>query len=87
MSVPSPIVGVVTVPARAVHFDIQQQVATMLQGVAPGRTMAVLNIPTSKGINIAVAHKFNDHWSTALWIGKSGWDAPPEGALTVAFSR
>lgn len=84
---PAPIAGVVTVPTRAVHLDIQQQVATMLQGVEPGKTMAVLNIPTSKGFNLAVAHKFNNHWSTALWIGKAGWDAAPQGALTVAYSR
>jgi hypothetical protein len=83
-----PISGVVVVPTKAVHIDIVQEVATMLQGIEAGKTMAVLNIRTSKGVNIAVAHKFNQRWSTALWIGKSGWDeAPPEGGITVAYSR
>jgi hypothetical protein len=84
----APVTGVVTVPARAVHIDIQQEVAAVLQGVEPGKTMAVLNLRTSRGVNLAIAHKFNDRWTTALWVGKSGWDqALPEGGITVAYSR
>jgi len=83
--------GVVTVPQSSVHLDIQRQVTQFLQGVQPGTTMAVLNLHSKSGVNLAVAHKFGDHWDTALWIGKSGWDTPlkdsVEGGVTLTYSR
>ena len=85
---PVPFGGVVTVPQSSVHLDIQRHVAQMLEGVPEGRTMAVVSILTDKGLNLAVAHKFNQAWSTALWVGKSGWDKEPlAGGVTVSFSR
>jgi hypothetical protein len=82
-----PVPGVVVVPAKAVHIDIQQEVATMLKGIEPGKTMAVLNVRTGAGVNLAVAHKFNERWQTQFWIGKAGWQQPIEGGVTVAYSR
>lgn len=79
--------GVAVVLTEAVHLDIQQEVATMLAGVAPGRTMAVFTIKTARGVNLAVAHKWDHAWSTHLWIGKSGWDQPVAGGVALAFSR
>lgn len=79
--------GVATVRTPAVHLDIQREVAAMLAGVGAGRTMAVLTVRTGRGINLAVAHKWNHQWSTELWVGKSGWDQPVAGGVAVAFSR
>lgn len=79
--------GVITVPGKSVHIDIQQEVATMLQGIEDGKTMAVLNVRTGAGVNLALAHKFNDRWQTQFWIGSKGWQQPIEGGVTVAYSR
>jgi hypothetical protein len=79
--------GVVIVPPRAVHLDIKAQVAKALAGVDPGDTMAVLSVQTKAGFNLAVAHKFNDEWQVAAYIGKSGWQSPVEGGVSVSYSR
>ena len=79
--------GVVTVPTTSVHLDIQEQVRKSLAGLPEGRTMAVLNVTTQKGINLAIAHKLNDHFEVVGYIGKSGWDQPVEGGVAVAFAR
>lgn len=79
--------GVVTVPAKSIHIDIRREVAKVLEGVDPGETMAVLNVQTGRGINLALAHKFNDEWQVDLYVGKSGWQSPVEGGVTVSFSR
>ena len=84
---PVPFGGVITVPAKAVHLDIKAQVAKALEGVDKADTMAVVNVRTGAGINLAVAHKFNDEWDVALWVGKSGWQSPLEYGATVSFSR
>lgn len=85
-----PLSGVVTVPTMAIHESIQRHVTESLKGVEPGRTMAVLSIHTEKGVNLAIAHKFNDQWNAVLWVGKSGWDKPlsrPDGGVSISYSR
>lgn len=84
---PVPFAGVVRVPAKAVHIDIQKQVATLLAGVPQGQTMAVVNVVTGAGVNLAIAHKAGKHWTVGMYVGKSGWDQPIEGGASVAFSR
>ena len=83
---PQPI-GVITVPTTSVHLDIQEQVRKSLAGLPSGQTMAVLNVTTGKGINLAVAHKLNQHFEVVAYVGKSGWDQPVEGGVSVSFSR
>lgn len=82
-----PFGGVVTVPASSVHLDIKRQVAQALEGVKPGQTMAVLNVRTGAGVNLALAHRLNNAWTVEMYIGKSGWLAPVTGGATVSFSR
>ena len=82
-----PLTGVVTVPTTSVHLDIQEQVRKSLAGLPTGQTMAVLNVTTKSGVNLAVAHKFNEHFEVVSWIGKSGWQKPVEGGVSVSFSR
>jgi hypothetical protein len=84
---PVPFGGVVVAPSSAIHLDIKRQVAQVLEGVEPGETMAVVNVRTGSGVNLAVAHKFNDEWQVDLWVGKSGWDKPIEYGATLSFSR
>lgn len=89
-----PFGGVVTVPTQAVHIDIQDQVMKSLAGVGAGKTMAVVNVQTGKGMNLAIAHRetvedgfLKGEWTVATWVGKSGWNAPVVGGATVAWSR
>lgn len=82
-----PLQGVVTMAPSSIHLDIREQVAKSLAGVPDGKTMAVVNVTTKAGVNLAIAHKFNDHWMVDLYVGKSGWQSPVEGGATVAFSR
>ena len=83
--------GVVTVPARDVHIDIQAEVAKSLKDVPDGKTMAILSLQTHAGGNLAVAHRFNKHWGVVAWVGKSGWDQPLKrsaaGGVSIAYSR
>ena len=82
-----PFAGVVTVPPQSVHQTIKQQVDDALRGVKEGKTMAVLTVKTGAGANLAIAHKINDHFEVVSWIGKSGWQKPIEGGVSVSFSR
>lgn len=84
--------GVVTMPPESVHQSIKAQVDAALAGVKAGRTMAILNVHTHKGVNLAVAHRFSDHFEVVAYVGKSGWDRPldtssVEGGVSVAYSR
>jgi hypothetical protein len=79
--------GVQSVPAQSVHQLIKSQVDEALRGVKDGKTMAILTVKTGSGANIAVAHKVNDHFEVVSWIGKSGWQKPLEGGVSVAYSR
>ena len=86
--------GVVTVPPEAVHIDIHDQVMKSLAGIKDGKTMAVVNVQTGRGMNLAVAHReqvaegiWKGSWTVATWIGKSGWSEPIAGGATVAWSR
>lgn len=91
----TPFAGVVTVPAESVHQSIKEQVAATLQGVKAGKTMAVLSIKTGSGANLAIAHRdtFDSgilkgtEWEVVSWVGKSGWQKPVNGGVSVAFSR
>ncbi|NBR87822.1 MAG: hypothetical protein EB141_12695 [Verrucomicrobia bacterium] len=84
---PQTFAGVVTAAPQSVHLSIKEQVEAALQGVKEGRTMAILNVKTGSGLNLAVAHKFNDQWEVITYVGKSGWQKPIEGGVSVAFSR
>lgn len=79
--------GVVTVPPGAVHASIKAQVDAALHGVKQGKTMAILTVKTGAGANLAVAHKFNEHWEIVSYVGKSGWQTPIEGGVSVSYSR
>lgn len=93
--VPQSFAGVVTTAPTDVHQSIREQVSSTLQGVKEGRTMAILNIKTGSGVNLAVAHKHTvetgifkgGEWEVLTYIGKSGWQKPIEGGVSVAFSR
>ena len=82
-----PFAGVVVVPPQSVHQTIKQQVDDALRGVKEGKTMAVLTVKTGAGANLAIAHKINDHFEVVSYIGKSGWQSPISGGVSVAFSR
>lgn len=89
-----PPTGVVTVPPSAVHLDIHKAVQQALQGVKDGQTMAVVNVQTGRGVNLAIAHRervttgvFKGDWIVETWVGKSGWQQPVEGGATLAWSR
>lgn len=79
--------GVVQVPEQSVHQSIKSQVDAALQGVKAGKTMAILTVKTGTGANLAVAHKFNEHFEVVSWIGKSGWQSPVEGGVALTYSR
>lgn len=86
--------GVVTVPASAVHIDITDQVMKILEGVEDGKTMAVVNVQTRRGINLAIAHRervadgiWKGSWTVATYVGKSGWSEPVAGGATIAWTR
>lgn len=92
---PTPLVGVVTVPSESVHVSIRAQVDAALQGVKQGKTMAVLTVKTERGVNLAIAHRdaftsglLKDvEWQVVLYAGKSGWDRPVDGGVSVSFTR
>lgn len=86
----TPLPGVATVfdVRNTIGADLQRQVALELDKAQPGSTMVALNIQTTKGINLVVASRSKDgHWTTGLWIGKSGWDTPVkkgwEGGVSI----
>lgn len=85
--VPQPFAGVVTVAPQSVHQSIKAQVDNALQGVKEGKTMAILNVKTGSGLNLAVAHKLNENWEVISYVGKSGWQKPIDGGVSIAFSR
>lgn len=82
-----PFAGVVTVEPQSVHQSIKAQVDDALRGVKEGKTMAILTVQTGSGLNMAVAHRFNEHFEVVSWVGKSGWQKPIEGGVSVVFSR
>lgn len=88
---PQNFAGVVTAPSSAIHESIKRQTAELLKGVPDGKTMAVVSVHTQAGVNLALAHKFNEHFEVVGWIGKSGWDKPllsrPAGGVSLAFAR
>lgn len=93
--VSQPFAGVVTVHPQSVHQTIKEQVDAALKGVKEGKTMAVLNVKTGSGLNLAVAHRIpvesgilkGGEWEIVTWVGKSGWQKPIEGGVSVSFSR
>lgn len=85
--VPQAFAGVVTVAPQSVHQSIKSQVDAALKGVKEGKTMAILTVKTGSGLNLAVAHKLNDHFEVVSWVGKSGWQKPIEGGVSVSYSR
>lgn len=79
--------GVVVVPPTAVHLDIHRQVAQVLKDLPPGKTRALVSVETTVGFNLAVAHKFDEHWLVEAWVGKAGWGKQPvAGGVQVMFS-
>lgn len=85
MTLPGGRAPVQSVPGVATVFDVknvigadlQRQVQLELEKAPPGATTVALNIETQKGVNLAIASRSkNGHWTTALWVGKSGWDQP-----------
>lgn len=75
----TPLPGVATVfdVRNNISDDLQRQVQLELEKAPPGATTVALNIETQKGVNLAIASRSRDgHWTTGLWIGKSGWDQP-----------
>lgn len=88
--VTQPFAGVVTVAPQAVHQSIKSQVDAALQGVKAGKTMAVLNVKTGSGLNLAIAHRgeiAGGEWEVVTWIGKSGWQKPLDKGVSISFSR
>jgi len=79
--------GVTVVPPAAVSIDIHRQVQLLLNSLPAGRTRAMVSIETRSGVNLAVAHKFDDHWAVEAWVGKSGWDKPVAGGAMLVFSH
>jgi len=90
-----PAVGVAWTPVPAtggfvtpIHQQIQDQVTQVLGEIPPGKeTIAAVTIRTGRGVNLAFAHKIDDHWKVAAWVGKSGWNAPVEGGAAVTFIK
>jgi hypothetical protein len=77
MSETLPGVAVVPFPAATLSDDLQRQVALELEKVPAGATTAALNVQTRTGVNLVIASRSADGKMTAaLWIGKSGWNAP-----------
>lgn len=94
--IPQSFAGVAVAAPQSVHQTIKSQVDAALQGVKEGQTMAVLNVKTGTGVNLAVAHRSaviehgllkGGSWEVVSWIGKSGWHAPIDKGVSVAFSR
>jgi hypothetical protein len=85
--VPQSFAGVATVPPQSVHQSIKDQCDAALKGVKEGKTMAILNVKTGAGVNLAIAHKLGEHFEIVSYIGKSGWQKPMEDGVSVAFSR
>lgn len=72
----------------SIHQQIQDQVAKALGDIPPGRsTIAAVSVTTGAGINLAIAHKVDDKWKVAAWVGKSGWDKPIEGGASITFTQ
>lgn len=74
-----PLPGVTTVfdIKNTISSQLEHQVLVALEKANPGSTTVALNIETQKGINLAIATRSKDgHWTTGMWIGKSGWDQP-----------
>lgn len=79
--------GVAVVPPQVVHFDIHEQVMQSLAGLPVNHTVAIVRLQTGSGINMAVAHKFDDNWTVEAFVGKTGWQRPVHGGAQVVFSR
>lgn len=93
--VPQGFAGVVTVAPQSVHQSIKSQVDAALKGVKEGKTMAVLNVKTGAGLNLAIAHRRTietgilkgGEWEVVTWVGKSGWSKPIDKGVSVSFTR
>jgi hypothetical protein len=84
---PQAFAGVVSVGPQSVHQSIKSQVEDALRGVKDGKTMAILTVKTGAGANLAVAHKINEQWEAIMFVGKSGWQQPIQGGVSVTYSR
>ena len=90
-----PFAGVVTVAPQSVHQSIKSQVDDALRGVKEGKTMAVLNVKTGSGLNLAIAHRDvfktgmleGAQWEVVAWVGKSGWQKPLDKGVSISFSK
>jgi len=75
----TPLPGVATVfdVKHTISADLERQVLLEMEKAPPGATTLAFNIHTRTGINLAIVNRSTGgHVSTALWIGKSGWDQP-----------
>lgn len=92
---PAPTAGVAWVPVvegptptTPISQQIQDQVARVLGTIPPGKsTIAAVTVATGSGFNLAFAHKVDDQWKVAAWVGKSGWDQPISGGASLTFVK
>ena len=78
--------GVAVADPGVISASIQRQVAAALTAIPAGKRGALLAAVTERGVNLVVAHKVNDNWHVAAWLGKSGWDRPIEGGVATQLT-
>lgn len=75
--------GVIMNAPPAVLLDaITKQVRDAVATLPEGSRGALVGVATTKGINLAVVSKVNQHVDVTAWVGRS-WGAPIDGGAAV----
>jgi hypothetical protein len=64
--------------------SLKSRVHQALAEIPDGKQGAIVGIATEKGVNLVVAHRANDRWMVASWIGKEWGGAVTGGAFVKA---
>ena len=78
-----PLSGVaMNAPPASLMDAVTKQVKDAVATLPPGAKGALVGIATTKGVNLALVSKVNNHVDVTAWVGKS-WGTPVNGGAAV----
>lgn len=73
------------VPPGPIASSLKSHVYAALAEIPDGKQGALVGVATESGVNLVVAHRVDDRWTVAAWVGKT-WDKPVEAGAYVKAS-
>lgn len=73
------------VPPGPIASMLKQQVHQALSEIPEGKQGALVAVATESGVNLVMAHRVDDKWTAAAWVGKT-WDQPISAGAYVKAS-